>query len=48
MAIIDAHMHLMTSGMFRRTFDRVSATLREAARDRARVRGATFQERIAQ
>jgi predicted TIM-barrel fold metal-dependent hydrolase len=47
MATIDAHMHLMTSGMFRRFAER-SSTLRQAARERARVRGATFQERVAQ
>jgi predicted TIM-barrel fold metal-dependent hydrolase len=47
MAIVDAHMHLMTSGMFSRTLQRASG-MRQAARERARVRGATFQERIAQ
>ncbi|MBI3998330.1 MAG: amidohydrolase family protein [Armatimonadetes bacterium] len=48
MAIIDAHMHLMTATMFRRTMQRAGAATRQAARDRARVRGQTFQERIAQ
>lgn len=47
MAIIDAHMHLMTAGMMRRAQQRASAS-RQVARDRARVRGQTFQERIAQ
>ena len=47
MAIIDAHMHLMTAGMFKRTMQRAQGS-RAVARDRARVRGATFQERIAQ
>jgi predicted TIM-barrel fold metal-dependent hydrolase len=47
MAIIDAHMHLMTAAMFRRQMQR-AAGHRQAARDRARVRGQTFQERIAQ
>lgn len=47
MAIIDAHMHLMTAGMFKRTLQRASAS-REVARERARVRGLTFQQRIAE
>ncbi len=47
MAIIDAHMHLMTAGMFKRTLQRASAS-REVARERARVRGQTFQQRIAE
>ncbi|MDR7418977.1 MAG: amidohydrolase family protein [Armatimonadota bacterium] len=47
MAIIDAHMHLMTANMFRRQMQR-AASNRQAARERARVRGQTFQERIAQ
>jgi hypothetical protein len=47
MAIIDAHMHLMTSGMFARASRRTTG-MRPAARERARVGSATFQERIAQ
>jgi hypothetical protein len=47
MAIIDAHMHLMTANMLRRQMQR-AATNRQAARERARVRGQTLQERIAQ
>lgn len=47
MAIIDAHMHLMTPGMFRRQQERAQAH-RAIARERARVRGMTYQERIAQ
>jgi predicted TIM-barrel fold metal-dependent hydrolase len=47
MSIVDAHLHLMTAGMFRRQMQR-SAASRQVARDRARVRGQTFQERIAQ
>lgn len=45
MAIIDAHMHLMTASMFRRQQER-AAGHRQVARERARVRGMTFQERI--
>jgi hypothetical protein len=45
MSIIDAHMHLMTAGMFRRTMQRATAS-RQIARERARVRGQTFQQRI--
>jgi predicted TIM-barrel fold metal-dependent hydrolase len=45
--IIDAHLHLMTAGMFRRYLERAGAN-RRAAREQARVRGQTFQERIAQ
>lgn len=45
--IIDAHMHLMTAGMFRRYLERAGAT-RRAAREQARVRGATFEQRIAE
>ncbi|MDR7521842.1 MAG: amidohydrolase family protein [Armatimonadota bacterium] len=45
--IIDAHVHLMTAGMFRRQQQRAAAS-RQAARERARVRGMTFQERIVQ
>lgn len=45
--IIDAHLHLMTAGMFRRQMQRAAGT-RQAARERARVRGQTFQERVAQ
>ncbi|OFX29316.1 MAG: hypothetical protein A2Z07_08995 [Armatimonadetes bacterium RBG_16_67_12] len=47
MAIIDAHMHLMTANMFRRQQQRASGS-RQVARERARVRGMTFQERINQ
>lgn len=47
MAIIDAHMHLMTANMFRRQQQRASAN-RQVARERARVRGMTFQDRIKQ
>jgi predicted TIM-barrel fold metal-dependent hydrolase len=47
MLIIDAHMHLMTANMFRRQMQRAAST-RQIARDRARVRGQTFQERISQ
>ncbi len=47
MDIIDAHMHLMTAEMFRRTLQRGFGT-RQIARERARVRGGTFRERIAQ
>jgi predicted TIM-barrel fold metal-dependent hydrolase len=47
MAIIDAHMHLMTAAMFQRTLQRASAS-RQVARERARVRGQTFQQRIAE
>jgi predicted TIM-barrel fold metal-dependent hydrolase len=47
MAIVDAHMHLMTAAMFQRTLQRASAS-RQVARDRARMRGQTFEERIAQ
>jgi predicted TIM-barrel fold metal-dependent hydrolase len=47
MTIIDAHLHLMTANMFRRQMQRAAGS-RQAARDRARIRGQTFQERIAQ
>jgi predicted TIM-barrel fold metal-dependent hydrolase len=47
MAIIDAHMHLMTANMFRRQQQRASGS-RQVARERARVRGMTFQDRIKQ
>jgi predicted TIM-barrel fold metal-dependent hydrolase len=47
MTMIDAHLHLMTPGMFSRTLQR-AAGMRQAARDLARVRGRTFQERVAQ
>jgi predicted TIM-barrel fold metal-dependent hydrolase len=47
MAIIDAHLHLMTASMFRRQQQRADGH-RRVARERARVRGQTFQERIAQ
>lgn len=47
MPIIDAHMHLMTANMFRRQQQRASAN-RQVARERARVRGMTFQDRIKQ
>lgn len=45
MAIVDAHLHLMTADMLRRTLQRAQAT-RQAARERARVRGHSFQARI--
>ncbi|MGH2349181.1 MAG: amidohydrolase family protein [bacterium] len=45
--IIDAHMHLMTAGMFRSVRARAAGS-RQVARDRARVRGQTFEQRIAQ
>jgi len=45
--IIDAHMHLMTAGMFRNLRARAAGT-RQVARERARVRGQTFEQRIAQ
>jgi len=47
MAIIDAHLHLMTATMFRRQQQRADG-YRRVARERARVRGQTFQERMAQ
>ncbi len=45
MRIVDAHLHLMTASMLRRTLQRAQAT-RQAARERARVRGQSFQARI--
>jgi hypothetical protein len=45
MSIVDAHLHLMTASMLRRTLQRAQAT-RQAARERARVRGQSFQARI--
>lgn len=45
--IIDAHMHLMTADMFRRYLQRAGAN-RRAARERARVRGMSFEQRIAE
>ncbi len=47
MAIIDAHMHLITAGMFRRQRQR-AATIRQAARDRATVRGRPLGELLAE
>jgi predicted TIM-barrel fold metal-dependent hydrolase len=47
MTIIDAHLHLMTASMLRRQMQRAAAS-RQVARERARVRGQSFQERIAQ
>ncbi|MDI6771680.1 MAG: amidohydrolase family protein [bacterium] len=47
MEIIDAHLHLTTAAMYRRQRDRASA-IRAVARERARSRGQTFQERITQ
>lgn len=46
MEIIDAHLHLSTAAMYRRQRDRATA-IRRVARERARFRGQTFQERIA-
>ncbi len=43
MAIIDAHMHLMTAGMMKRYQER-NAGRREVARERTRFRGQSFQE----
>jgi predicted TIM-barrel fold metal-dependent hydrolase len=47
MTIIDAHLHLSTATMLRRQQQRGSL-YRQAARERARVRGMTFEERIGQ
>lgn len=46
MTIIDAHMHLITAHMMARYQER-NAARREAARERARFRGQSFQEWIA-
>jgi len=47
MAIIDAHMHLFTAGMFRRQRSRATAT-RQVARERATVRGRPIDEFVAE
>jgi len=47
MAIIDSHLHLITASMLRRQRERLPA-YRKKAMEAARVRGKTFEERLAE
>src|SRR2546430_14892081 len=46
-AIVDSHLHLITATMLRRSRERMPA-YRQKAVESARVRGKTFEERLAE